>query len=30
MGQADITTDVGIYGLHIFNAYQKKNIEPFL
>ena len=30
MGQADSITNVGIYGLRIFNAYQKKIIEIFL
>ena len=29
MGEADSTTNVGNYGLRPFNAYQKKNFEPF-
>ena len=30
MGHADSTTNVGIAGIHIFNAYQEKNFKPFL
>ena len=30
MGEADRTTSVGISGLSLFNAYQKKNSEPIL
>ena len=30
MSQADSTTNVGISGIRLFNAYQKKNLEPFL
>ena len=30
MGQAYSTTKVVIPGLRLFNAYQKKNFEPFL
>ena len=30
MDQADSTTNVGIFGLRIFNSYQKNNSGPFL
>ena len=30
MSQSDSTTNVGVSGLFIFNAYQKKNFKPFL
>ena len=30
MGQADSTTNVGISGIRLLNAYQKNNLEPFL
>ena len=30
MGEDDITTNVENYGLRLFNAYQNKNLEPFL
>ena len=30
MVQADSTTNVGIYGLRLWNPCQKKNSQPFL
>ena len=30
MGEADSTTNVGNARLRLFNAYEKKNFEPFV